>query len=90
MRGSRHREAPRMVVVAGPPGGGKSRSFPVSKTEIEFLNADDRAAQLNDGDCAAIPSSIRDAVSRELGQFIDQHIQNRLGFALPRGAKRSV
>jgi hypothetical protein len=38
-----------MVVVAGPPGGGKSSLFPVSTFGISHFNADDRAAELNGG-----------------------------------------
>ena len=36
--------ATRMIVIAGPPGSGKSSIFPVSKFEVPFFNADDRAA----------------------------------------------
>jgi len=36
-----------MIVVAGPPGSGKSTAFPVSSFGVAFFNADDRAATLN-------------------------------------------
>jgi hypothetical protein len=38
-----------MIVVAGPPGSGKSVLFPVHSFEIDYFNADDRSAQLNGG-----------------------------------------
>jgi len=37
-----------MIVVAGPPGSGKSVLFPVHSFEIDYFNADDRSAQLNE------------------------------------------
>ncbi len=40
---------PRMIVVAGPPGSGKSSAFPVSNFGVAYFNADDRTAELNDG-----------------------------------------
>jgi len=36
-----------MFIVAGPPGGGKSKAFPVSGFGVDFFNADDHAAALN-------------------------------------------
>jgi predicted ABC-type ATPase len=47
-----------MYIVAGPPGSGKSTVFPVSGFGVGFFNADDRAAQLNQGSCRGIPQSI--------------------------------
>ena len=41
--------APRMIVVAGPPGSGKSSLYPLSSFNVEYFNADDRAAELNGG-----------------------------------------
>jgi predicted ABC-type ATPase len=32
---------PRMYIVAGPPGSGKSSAFPVSGFGVDFFNADD-------------------------------------------------
>ena len=51
--------APVMHVVAGPPGSGKSSSFPVSETGLPHFNIDDRAALLNGGSYQGIPSEIR-------------------------------
>jgi predicted ABC-type ATPase len=39
--------SPKMFIVAGPPGSGKSTAFPVSGFGVDFFNADDRAAALN-------------------------------------------
>lgn len=37
---------PRMIVVAGPPGGGKTRFFPVTAFRLDAFNIDDRCAQI--------------------------------------------
>jgi hypothetical protein len=37
---------PRMVVVAGPPGSGKTRYFPVAAFGVDAFNIDDRCAQI--------------------------------------------
>src|SRR5438067_12834479 len=46
---------PRMIVVAGPPGSGKSSIFPLAKFGTKYFNTDDRAAELNDGFYVGIP-----------------------------------
>ena len=46
----------RMIVIAGPPGGGKSSAFPVSSFGTAYFNADDRAAEWNGGSYLAIPT----------------------------------
>jgi len=38
-----------MVIVAGPPGSGKTTRFPVAEFCVDSFNADSRAAQLNAG-----------------------------------------
>jgi predicted ABC-type ATPase len=38
-----------MIVVAGPPGSGKSSLFPVAETGVDSFNGDDSAAELNGG-----------------------------------------
>jgi dephospho-CoA kinase len=40
---------PKMIVVAGPPGSGKSSIFPVTSFGVAYFSADDRAAELNGG-----------------------------------------
>jgi len=55
--------APRMFIVAGPPGGGKSTAFPVSGFGVDFFNADDRAAALNEGSYLNILRTVRAAMS---------------------------
>ena len=56
---------PRMIVVAGPPGSGKSSVFPVAGFGIKYFNADDRAADLNGGSYRGISTNIREIVNRE-------------------------
>src|SRR3990172_9394826 len=49
---------PRMIVVAGPPGSGKSTAFPVAQSGVDAFNIDDRAAELQ-GSYRNIPREIR-------------------------------
>lgn len=72
---------PRMVIVAGPPGSGKSTIFPVSGFGIDSFNADDRAAALNHGSYTAIPRTIRDQVNRIFESFVLDHIARRASCA---------
>jgi dephospho-CoA kinase len=53
-----------MIVVAGPPGSGKSSLFPVSETGLDSFNADDRAAELNSGSYQNITPDIRIQVGK--------------------------
>lgn len=74
--------SPRMIVVAGPPGSGKSSIFPVSSFGVSFFNADDRAAELNGGSYVGIPKHIRIAVNREFEAFVLTCIERRASFAI--------
>lgn len=65
---------PRMIVVAGPPGSGKSTVFPLSSFETDFFNADDRAAELNGGSYRKISKHIRSQVNLEFQEWIIGHI----------------
>ena len=73
---------PRMVIVAGPPGSGKSAAFPVSSFGIDYFNADDRAAQLNNTSYQGISVEIRVAVNKEFERFVEEHIQQHKSFAV--------
>jgi len=53
-----------MVVVAGPPGSGKSTFFPIGALGVDAFSIDDRCAQIV-GSYRAIPSAVRKAVSQE-------------------------
>lgn len=82
--------SPRMIVVAGPPGSGKSSIFPVSSFGVSCFNADDRAAQLNGGSYVGIPKSVRQAVNREFEAFVFDCIERRTSFAIETTLRSSV
>jgi len=71
-----------MIVVAGPPGSGKSSRFPLSRFGVDWFNADDRAAELNLGSFHKIPAEVRSQVNVEFQQWILGHISAREGFAI--------
>lgn len=70
-----------MIVVAGPPGGGKTSSFPVTAFGVDAFNIDDRCAQVL-GSYRAIPRSVRRAVAKECEIFVQNHIDQRRSFAV--------
>ena len=72
---------PKMIVVAGPPGGGKSSIFPVASFGVAHFNADDRAAELN-GSYVGISVDIRRDVNREFESFVAHCIETRSSFAI--------
>ena len=71
-----------MVIVAGPPGSGKTTRFPVADFEVDSFNADNRAAQLNDGSFRSISREIRSQVNVEFQKWILDRISARKSFAL--------
>jgi len=71
-----------MLVIAGPPGSGKSSLYPVSSFGVPHFNADDRAAELNGGSYIGIPGETRRMVNREFEDFILASIQKRASFAI--------
>jgi predicted ABC-type ATPase len=70
-----------MIIVGGPPGGGKSTFFPIAAMGVDAFSIDDRCAQIL-GSYRAIPPAIRKAVSQECERFVDEHIQSRRSFAV--------
>jgi predicted ABC-type ATPase len=72
---------PRMIVIAGPPGSGKSTVFRPDEEQIDYFNADERARDLNGGFGRNISPEIRRQVNEELEQFIANHIQHGESFA---------
>ena len=72
---------PRMIVVAGPPGSGKTRNFPVSAFGVDGFNIDDRCAQIL-GSYRAIPRDVRRAVAKECERFVLDHIERAQSFAV--------
>lgn len=73
---------PRMIVVAGPPGSGKSSLYPLSSFGCAYFNADDRAAELNGGSYIAIPAGVRQVVNREFEAFVVGSIERCVTFAI--------
>lgn len=73
---------PRMIVVAGPPGSGKSSLYPLASFGCAYFNADDRAAELNGGSYVGIPAGLRQAVNHEFEDFILGSIARRVSFAI--------
>jgi predicted ABC-type ATPase len=71
-----------MVVVAGPPGSGKSSHFPVEGGPIDGFNVDLRAAAYNGGSFRDIPRAVRDRARRECEAFIDEHLAEGKSFAV--------
>jgi predicted ABC-type ATPase len=70
-----------MFIVAGPPGAGKSRAFPVAGFGVDFFNADDRAAALNGGSYVNISNRIRNEVNILFESFVRDHIERRVSCA---------
>src|SRR6266852_4280841 len=71
-----------MLIIAGPPGGGKSTLFSSYDFAEHVFNADDRAARLNAGSYENIPLSVRAIVNREFEEFIHANIRSGTSFAL--------
>ena len=71
-----------MIVVAGPPGSGKTSGLPATSFGVDSFNADDRAAQLNQGSYHKISRNIRAKANLEFEQWIRQHIDKKKSFAL--------
>jgi predicted ABC-type ATPase len=70
-----------MLVVAGPPGGGKTTYFPVSAVGFDAFNIDDRCAQIL-GSYRGISRDVRRAVATECEHFVLDHIDQGRSFAV--------
>lgn len=70
-----------MIVVAGPPGSGKTRYFPVTAFGVDAFNIDDRCAQIL-GSYRAIPRDVRLAVASECERFVLDHIGRNRSFTV--------
>ncbi len=78
-----------MIVVAGPPGSGKTRYFPVSAFGVDAFNIDDRCAQIL-GSYRAIPRDVRRAVANECERFVLEHIERGRSFAVETTLRTTV
>jgi predicted ABC-type ATPase len=72
---------PVMVVIAGPPGSGKSTAFPVRESGVDYFNSDDVAAALNQS-YKQIPAYVRAEANRRFEAFVLDHIAERVSFAI--------
>lgn len=79
-----------MIIIAGAPGSGKSAAFPASTFGVDFFNADDRAAELNEGLYVRIPQEIRARVNREFESVVRDHIRDRRSFAIETTLRSSI
>jgi predicted ABC-type ATPase len=79
-----------MIVVAGPPGSGKSSRFPLPSFGVDWFNADDRAAELNLGSFHKISGEIRARVNVEFERWIGDHISARQSFAIETTLRGSI
>lgn len=70
-----------MLVVAGPPGSGKTTYFPVTAFDVDSFNIDDRCARIL-GSYRAIPPEVRRAVANECESFVREHIEQGRSFAV--------
>jgi len=73
---------PKMIVIAGPPGSGKSTLYPLASFEVPYFNADDRAADRNGGSYIGISNEIRRAVNHEFEAFVLRSIERHASFAI--------
>lgn len=78
---------PRMIVVAGPPGSGKSTVFRPEEAQLDYFNADERARDMNNGSGRNISREIRSRINGEREQFIADRgarvLRIRRRFGLP-------
>lgn len=72
---------PLMIVVAGPPGSGKTAAFPTGSFGVDAFNIDDRCAQVV-GSYRAISRAVRNAVAVECERFVHEHIESARSFAV--------
>lgn len=70
-----------MIVVAGPPGSGKTTFFPVAAFGVDAFNIDDRCAQIL-GSYRSISRDVRRAVAKECERFVLEHIERGKSFAV--------
>jgi hypothetical protein len=70
-----------MIVVAGPPGRGKTSYFPVTAFGVDSFNIEHRCAQIL-GSYRATPRGVRRAVAKERERFVLDPIEQGKSFAV--------
>ncbi|MCB9628388.1 MAG: hypothetical protein H6725_13520 [Sandaracinaceae bacterium] len=70
-----------MLVVAGPPGSGKTTAFPGHAFGVDAFNIDDRCAALT-GSYVGISPAVRARVGRDCEAFIAAHIAAKRSFTV--------
>jgi predicted ABC-type ATPase len=81
----------RMIVIAGPPGSGKSKGFDLNASGLDYFNADDKCRDLNGGSYHDISRELRtNVVNLELKRFIEDHIRNGSSFAIETTLRTSI
>jgi predicted ABC-type ATPase len=70
-----------MIVVAGPPGSGKSVRLNVGDFGVDSFNVDDRCRELH-GSYSGIPVEVRRRAQAECEAFIEVHLRARRSFAV--------
>lgn len=74
---------PKMIVIAGPPGGGKSTVFSsayFAEIRLPYFNIDERCKALH-GSSHAIPAAIRVRANEDLRAFCEENLARQAGFA---------
>lgn len=79
-----------MIVIAGPPGSGKSSRFPLPSFGVDWFNADERAAELNFGSFRKISQEIRRRVNGEFERWVSGHIAAGQDFAIETTLRSSI
>lgn len=73
-----------------PPAAANPALFPVAETGLDSFNADDRAAELNDGSYQNLSLEMRIQVGKNLERFIADHIHDGRSFAYETTLRKDI
>jgi len=82
MNKRRWKAKPFFLFAAPLKGNGKSTAFPVDSFGVDYFNADDRAAEINNGSYQGITPAIRTRVSKEFEGFVLERIKTQTNFCI--------